>query len=392
MIASAPTSARTGLRIVPILVKDLYRFSCEYLDNPGSQSISPITRHRALAQSKNPYADPDDVGLLVAYDGERCIGYQGILPGLVRGRSGPRKVLWFTANYVLPEFRKRMVGILFLKHVMSMGCDVVATGFEHAGAHMLKGLHFRELGPLTYGKLNFERLDVVGRLLSRGYRLQRRWAVLRAIAGRAAAVSRTLLFRPARSLYFRGLARHVQQRLEGVHVREARNVRASAQSDENPAPRFERGVELINWMIEFPWVTENQAPTVPPYFFSDTRDLARHIVLELESADGRDLGFAALFISELGGRRYVKITDHRCAPQNREAMLCACLKYVLEYRASEIHWPLSFEDVAARLPLANWLLERVQRPYMYFPSAQSPIAEVAQEMALDLSDGDCSFA
>jgi hypothetical protein len=392
MIASAPSSARTGLRIVPIRVKDLYRFSCEYLDNASGQRISPITRHRALAQSKNPYADPDDVGLLIAYDGDQCIGYQGILPGLVRTRSASGKVLWFTANYVLPEFRKRMVGILFLKHVMSMGCDVVATGFEHAGAHMLKGLHFRELGPLTYGKLNLERLDFVGRLLSRGHRLQRRWPLLRSISGRATGVSRALLYRPARSLYFRRLARHVHRRLQGVRVREARNVRASAQSDENPAPRFERGVELINWTIEFPWVTENQAPTVPEYFFSDTRGLARRIVLELESAGGQDLGFAVLFISELGGRRYVKITDHRCAPQNREAILCACLKYALEYRASEIQWPLSFEDVAARLPLANCLLECVQRPYMYFPSAQSPIAEVAQEMVLDLSDGDCSFA
>jgi hypothetical protein len=345
-----------------------------------------------LAQSKNPYADPDDVGLLVAYDGNQCIGYQGILPGRVRAQSASGKVLWFTANYVLPEFRKRMVGILFLKHVMSMGYDAVATGFEHAGAHMLKGLHFRELGPLTYGKLNLERLDFLGRLFRRGYRLQQRWPLLRSIAEHATGVSRALLYQPARSLYYRRLARHVNKRMEGIRVREVRNVRAAAQSDENPTPRFERGIELINWMIEFPWVTENQPPTVPPYFFSDTRSLARHIVLELESAHGEDLGFAVLFISKLGGRRYVKITDHRCAPQNREAMLCACLKYVLEYRAVEINWPLSFEDAAARLPLANWLLERVQRPYMYFPSAQSPIAAVAQEIVLDLSDGDCSFA
>ncbi len=60
----------TALRIETILAKDLYTFYCNYAEHAGGQQISPISKYRALSQSKNPCAEEGDVGLLVAYIGE----------------------------------------------------------------------------------------------------------------------------------------------------------------------------------------------------------------------------------------------------------------------------------------------------------------------------------
>ena len=38
--------------------------------------VIPITKHRALAQIRNPRARPEDVVLLIAYDRDAICGYQ----------------------------------------------------------------------------------------------------------------------------------------------------------------------------------------------------------------------------------------------------------------------------------------------------------------------------
>ena len=48
--------------------------------------VIPITKHRALAQIRNPRVRPEDVTLLVAYDGDRICGYIRV-PVLGAGRS-----------------------------------------------------------------------------------------------------------------------------------------------------------------------------------------------------------------------------------------------------------------------------------------------------------------
>ena len=86
-----------GLRIETIRAKDLEAFFFDYVKQASSQQISPISQYRAISQSKNPYADENDAGLLVAYSGDLCVGYQGVLPGILRTPSGNHKIYWCTA-------------------------------------------------------------------------------------------------------------------------------------------------------------------------------------------------------------------------------------------------------------------------------------------------------
>ena len=129
-----------ALRIETVLAKDLYTFFCDYVAHAEGQQISPISKSRALSQSRNPCAAEDDVGLLVAYVGKQCVGYQGVLPGRLRTRDGISKVYWGTASYVLPEFRKRLVAVHLIRKLIALKKDIIVTYFNKPLADLFLGL------------------------------------------------------------------------------------------------------------------------------------------------------------------------------------------------------------------------------------------------------------
>ena len=82
------------ITIEKIKLAELYDFARKTIGNPTFKKAAPIPLIRALAQSKNPYGHPDDVVLLVAYCEDQCVGYQGLLPGLLKTGAQTSKVFW----------------------------------------------------------------------------------------------------------------------------------------------------------------------------------------------------------------------------------------------------------------------------------------------------------
>ena len=64
----APAADRP-LRIEEIRVKELAQFAERHFDDGLRGQVVPISRLRAAAHAANPYADPDDVTLIVAMRG-----------------------------------------------------------------------------------------------------------------------------------------------------------------------------------------------------------------------------------------------------------------------------------------------------------------------------------
>ena len=59
--------AEEDIRIELVKVKDLQVFASGIIKEAKPGQFIPITLHRALALSKNPFASPDDVSMLVAF-------------------------------------------------------------------------------------------------------------------------------------------------------------------------------------------------------------------------------------------------------------------------------------------------------------------------------------
>jgi GNAT superfamily N-acetyltransferase len=385
----------SGLRIDAIPARDLYSFYLKYVEHSQGQQITPISRYRALSQSKNPYAEEGDVGLLVAYFGDRCVGYQGVLPGKLRNSHGTAKVFWCTAAYVLPEFRKRMVAIQLVKKLVSLGKDIVLTGFDKVVADVFKGLHFREIQPLEYLSLRVDRLDLFSYPFRRFYRLKKRWPAFQNVAEAGIRFSRRRFHPAVRTSYYRMLDRRASKFLEGVRWEEARSVRSlslNGAAAPNHETGFQRDLEAIDWMLEFPWIQDGPPPTRPLYYFSEAYDHFRYIVLTIKGTDGECRAFVVLSLTVEKGESKLKVLDFRGHPEDDKALFWLVCKHAAQHQVDEVELPLRMESQAASLPFASFVTKRESRRYLCYPSSKdSPLARAIPRLSLDLCDGDCAF-
>ncbi len=123
-----------AVEIREVKIRDLDSFVRESIAALRPPEVIPISPSRAGAQARNPHADPDDVGLLVAYREGRCVGTLGLVPGLLRAGDRLEKVHWLSAWYVPQEYRNTGGGAVVVPRVGASpeprGQRLLGTGRE----------------------------------------------------------------------------------------------------------------------------------------------------------------------------------------------------------------------------------------------------------------------
>jgi len=73
-----------------------------YIDSPDfyHSDFVPISKHRAISHINNPRAGDDDILLLLAYEGDKLVGYLGVLPDFIYIDEKPNKIGWLSCIYV----------------------------------------------------------------------------------------------------------------------------------------------------------------------------------------------------------------------------------------------------------------------------------------------------
>ena len=381
-----------GLRIENIRVKDLYRFACNYLDNAGSQEIVPITKHRALAQSKNPYADGSDLGLFVAYDDKKCVGHQGLLPGRLWTGERLGKIYWLTGLYVLPEYRSRMIAFLLMKRLLSLNENLGASGYSRTAGRFLPKFGFQEAEPLPYYFIDFSRIDATA--LPSAFvrsRLKHHPKLARSLQLGLHGIQ-NLAYRPLHKLLLNRLSRRAEEHLRSYTTDEVDQVQPFSELA-STTPCFVRGPKAVNWMLQFPWVRDDVAPTHPPYRFSDVRARFQHKAVELRAARGSSPGFVVFSISSVNGRTTIKLCDHWLAEGiHGQLPLWICGRYARRYKADRIEIPSQLVDSFGEIPVTRHFLRKTERRFLYCPNApDDSFANVLDRLQYSLWDGDAAF-
>ena len=381
------------MRVEAIRVADLLTFIDEFSRTAQSQVTAPIDRFSAIAHTHNPAASEGDIGLLVAYAGDLCVGYQTLIPGVLRTPEGRWKIFWLSANYVLPEYRKRLVALQIVRKLASLKYELVATNFTQAVWEMYRGsLGFHELPSLPFRRLEFSSLDLLSYI---PYRIQSRVADT-TVWNRLARLSRRIWTTPARDLYYR-LTPTVGTRPSHATWREVKQIsRLPEKTAGAPAPKvyFERDLATINWMLKY--LSSNEQPeTYPTYFFGRRGEKLTYSAYELYRNSGEYRGFAIL--SARSGAtipRILKVLDIRVAdPSDLRIVASLAWEHARKTRADRIIFPESLAAAMNELPLARAMVHQDARRYMHRPSSPaSPLALAAPEVQLDLPDGDYSFS
>lgn len=346
--------------------------------------VNPITPARGRSQSRNPYADPEDIGLLVAYCRNRCVGYLSIIPGLLDLNDRAVKFVWGSTWYVLPEFRRSRAAFLLARRVMER-YDIIATHLSGTAEKVLRGLKFQELGTLTYYVLKIKR---VTRPLA-PLRLLQKILARKFPNGKPGRVLDGWLKSFAYTLISRAFCLPRDYSLREVDKIEDNQVNPL------PPPAFRRGAEIINWMMQEQWIeVAPEKKEEKNYYFSHRRDYFRYLSLEVYSLDRKDYrGLVVLSISSWRGRTALKVLDFFFLnPLDRKFILPIALKYRAIYRADEITLPEVVIRLLKRPFLFQFLASRRKQVYLYHPrDRESPSLDLLRRVKLSYYDGETAF-
>lgn len=381
-----------SLRIEGVRVKCLNDFAERFFRSPVGQIAAPITVHRALAHSINPCADGDDVGLLIVYSGDLCVGYFGIVPGILKEQDRKKKVYFGSTFYVVPEFRRTTAALMLVKHLISLGRDIVVTDCTTEAETVYTAFHFKKFGPLQYVRLSLQRLDLLSPWLSRGLRFKKRWPILNMIAAKINWLSQKTVYSAAKAFYWL-LCCGLLARIRGQRLRDITHDLMNGQKIPfETRPHFYRGPDVLNWMLKYPWVRDDVPPSSPPYHFSDIRQRFRYFAVEISTNDN-PLGWVILSVSTADRRTVIKLLDYAISNEDYRALLWIVSKYARRFQADEIQLPSRAEQEAARLPLARWLLTRAHRHYACYRQRGEGAAlpEDLQAIVLNFCDIDAAF-
>jgi GNAT superfamily N-acetyltransferase len=379
------------IHVKRIKVGELVDFAEEAENNPHRYEDLPITRIRALAHARNPVAAEDDIGLLVAYDGDRCIGYLSFLPCRLMRRGKTAKIYAGSTFYVAEKYRGKKVSVAIMKDAMALDYDLLSTGFT-ATVDRFNRRHpewFEDAGALPYLCVHlFPTVSIL-------WKLKRQFSsasvLIRAIQALNSLVGNLGL----RYIIYRLISPPVKDRFEGVEIREVTEVHGvnrKSEPEEKSPPKLHRDEDVINWMIRYPWIKED-VNTQSLYYFSHKLELFRYLPFELHDQKSQaQIGFAVFSVSRRNELTILKILDMELNDAAfRLYILHHALKVAFQYKTDIIYAPIDFWDsVRGHLPL-RLVTERKQRGYFIHRSTNSAFGDDPRNLELNFCDSDTAF-
>lgn len=383
------------IRIKMIKIGDLVEFTENYNKNKTPEDLAVISNQRAIAGANNPFADIDDIGLILAYLGNRCVGYLGMMPGIVKYKGTYEKMYFPTTWLVSDIVRGRSVGSLLMKAALSLDKALIITGFNNNTRNACLFLGFEYIKTLHYSQLDFQKCDV--RLIRF---FDKFFTKFKKTDKSFKQRNDQSLYNYCKRIIYSRISKKTSVMLEGISCREVEIINyESKESNNSEDYRFYRGIKAANWMLKYPWVKskdQSLKETGTKYFFSEVREVFYNVALEIFSNEkNKILGYMVLSISQDGGFTMVKLLDHELSYHKKnEILLALVIKYASDVLAdkvditNEVAQPL-LTDVMVK----SHLLRKKERPYLFNMSDMTcKIARVMKNINPDYCDGDMPFS
>jgi GNAT superfamily N-acetyltransferase len=394
----AMASVDQDVRVEKIPVKDLYGFACEMYERSGPDGVIPIPKHTALAQSHNPYADPDDTSLIVVFVGDRCAGYIAAVPTRLRRGDTFSKLTYISNFYLDAAYRGKGLGKLLVNSVMSLPVDLSGASMSDDARHVYNSTGILGgVGPRTDALLDLRLLrSKPDSILARALGGER--GRLAPVVAKLQAGNDRFGYPLLKSLAYRAMRMSLGRERSDVTLEEGHSIPSDAlEGGPPPAPAaFHRGVEWINWRLEYPWIL-NQAETddrYDNYFFRAVQPFFEMLVVNVhDKASGRHLGFVVMSISVTEADTTIKVLDHHFRDVSDAVCITdVILRYARRHGADRVAMGQDVAEDFRRSPIARRLLVPLVHEYVSRPIApDSPLALAMDEIELDACDGDFSF-
>lgn len=394
-------AAINDIRIERIRTHELIEFATREIGRARKGQFIPITMQRAISHTRNPYADENDVSLLVAYQGDTCVGYFGIMPVMLRHLDRLYRVFWFTTWRVSPEFKGKSLGSRLMKEALELDQDYIIVGSGPA-RHVCRKFGFFEREPLVYYQVDLTGLTRLNpaywimRLLRKSLRpFHIRIEIENSVTKAFARVLSPVMKHVISGL----LSRQFRNGLDGIRLREVERLKSfpAAGSRGEPATELQRGIDVINWMLEYPWIVEpgQSATEEMDYYFSDVRPLYKNIAVEiLDDQSGEYRGYVVMSVSKKSSKISLKLLDYSLfGASANEILLAAVIRFARKYGADLVEIPGKLGLGLERTILGQFILRKKNRIYQFHPKSEtSPLGIHWREIELNYCDGDMAFS
>jgi hypothetical protein len=323
------------------------------------------------------------------------------MPVLIKNGDEYSKVSWFTTWRVSPTLRGKSIGSLLMKEALSIGKDYLIVGSSSA-RKVCQRFGFLEKEPLEYCYLDvsgMERLNPATWVFRLSRKLLKPLKVKVSVDNRLTRGFSRLLSPLTLRLFRYWLWRAHSHMLDGCSVDEVSQVQPETPQQLaalSPVVLY-RGAEIVNWMLQYPWVLPTGASNTEQmdYFFTDVRDAFRNIALELSTGPQRDYrGYVVLSASTYRGKLALKVLDTSLKDRADERLvLPLAFRYAHDLGAEMIDFSTRHAEAMQSRFLRWALLHRKQRIYQCFPaSPDSPLARLWPELEFHYCDGDMAFS
>jgi GNAT superfamily N-acetyltransferase len=365
------------------------------------QKTVPISRRRALSQLNNPYGRPDDVALLVALYGNQCVGYQGLLPGLLAHQNDLKRVHWSTAFFVAADYRGAGVASRLLERIKALNVDFPVTRMTESARQAYLKAGFQELGYLTYYQLRMEKIRKLEVILREAENSAAPGQHPKEPTGATSGAHwvESPLYQRSKAIFYHRLLSRLDGRQSTFKHRDVRQIDARAQhviDRQFNRPRFYRGIEALNWMLNYRWLISaaHEKVEAERYYFSLVSERFEYVALEIFSAKRRDFrGFLILSLLVKKGRTWVKILDFGFKkPADGNLAAYFALIYAQKFSADRLEFPARLLHYFEGNALLQPLIKKQQRIYLFYPRSQSSAFEgCVGKIRFDYCDADTAF-
>ncbi|WP_315058635.1 GNAT family N-acetyltransferase [Chryseobacterium indoltheticum] len=240
-------------------------------------SFLPISYHRAISHINNPHVNNEDTILILAYYENKLAGYIGILADDMRVSNKFIKIGWLSTLFVHPDYRGKKIAQMLLKEACnSYKGNIIITEYTEEAKNMYERSNLFVIQKPLYGS-SYHFLFNLSEILPKK---NKNWNYVYPVLRLMDKIINGFLYSIRRN---KSSEKHflITEDLD-CEIKEYIKRHDKLKI-------FNRNVEDINWITNYPWILNTNENKESNYQFSDFDKSFRYIFIKIYDANNLDI-------------------------------------------------------------------------------------------------------
>ncbi len=335
----------------------------------------PISRYRAISQMNNPRADDDDVILVAQFDGNKTVGYLGVLPDFIFISGREEKIGWLTCFWTDSGYKSQNVAAnLFRRVIRAWNNRIFITNIVPALEPVY--LKTKLFLPTRYktGYRGYMRFNLSEILPPKKTFFRKITPFLKIVDGSLN------IFSNLRFIFFSGYRLDVKVEYLTTFEEDLEEF-VSCYNKDN---WNRRGVAELNWIITYPWIIQGSHDSNKlRYYFSSLSQRFFYQIVKFTDSSDKTIGVVLINIRD----HDMKVPYVFCDRPNTSVIARFLINTMLSYKINM----LTVFDKNLSASLRHFktpfiFSKKIKKPYFI-----SKNFEFVKDLYFQDGDGDCAF-